>query len=144
MTPRPVTRQVVQPARALTVDLSRPPKPHPTSSPTRTTGPRLTLEKSLLRAYRCRTIKVVERKMGGRTSTARLRATVTALLSLVVVSLASCNQQPDGPVKAILSDPASYDEQMISLSGTVTNLDVESPNEGTPTTPSSWTMDQPG
>jgi hypothetical protein len=39
----------------------------------------------------------------GRSPAARPRASTTALLFLVLVSLVSCNQQPDGPVKALLS-----------------------------------------
>lgn len=53
-----------------------------------------------------------------------------AVVLLLVAALVSCTGEPDGPIQALLSDPGRYDGQMISLSGTVTNLDVRESHRG--------------
>jgi len=58
------------------------------------------------------------------------RAARAVALQALLVFLLSCGQQPDGPIKALLSDPARYDGQMISLSGALTNLDVRVSHRG--------------
>lgn len=58
------------------------------------------------------------------------RSRASALIFLLLLLLSACNQQPDGPIKALLSDPASYDRQVVSLSGMVTDLDVRVSQRG--------------
>ncbi len=56
---------------------------------------------------------------------------VFALAALLFLTLLSCERaSPDGAVKALLADPARYDGQIVTLTGTVTSLDVRVSQRG--------------
>lgn len=54
-----------------------------------------------------------------------------ALAAVLLVTLLSCERaSSDGAVKALLADPARYDGQIVTLTGTVTSLDVRVSRRG--------------